>query len=65
MSAADHVIATWVESTGCGTRYEELTADGQVHVDYTPPHGSRGSRATTTPTTTRSATARASLSTVT
>lgn len=39
MSAADHVIATWVKSTGCGTRYEELTADGQVHVDYTPPLG--------------------------
>ena len=39
MSAAAHVIATWAESTGCGTRYEELTADGQVHVDSTPPLG--------------------------
>lgn len=40
MSAADHVVATtWVQSTGCGTRYEDLTADGQVHVDYAPPLG--------------------------
>lgn len=39
MSAADPVVATWVQATGCGTRYEELTADGQVHVDYAPPFG--------------------------
>ncbi|MGC2998657.1 hypothetical protein ACPF8X_09805 [Streptomyces sp. G35A] len=39
MSAADRVAATWVQSTGCGTRYEELTADGQVHGDYAPPLG--------------------------
>ncbi|MET9197130.1 hypothetical protein ABZX60_27995 [Streptomyces olivaceus] len=39
MSAADHVVATWVQSTGCGTRYEDLTVDGQVHVDYAPPLG--------------------------
>ena len=39
MSADGPVIATWVQSTGCGTRYEELTADGQVHVDYAPPLG--------------------------
>lgn len=39
MSAADHVIATWVTSTGCGTRYEDLAADGEVHVDYRPPLG--------------------------
>ncbi|MFJ7497937.1 hypothetical protein ACIQZB_44025 [Streptomyces sp. NPDC097727] len=39
MSAADHVVATWVQSTGCGTRYEELTTDGQVYVDYAPPLG--------------------------
>ncbi|MFB7941761.1 hypothetical protein [Streptomyces sp. NPDC056049] len=39
MSAADRVVATWPQSTGCGTRHEELTADGQVHVDYAPPLG--------------------------
>lgn len=39
MSAADHVVATWVQSTGCGTQYEDPTADGQVHVDYSPPLG--------------------------
>lgn len=39
MSADGPVVATWVQSTGCGTRYEELPADGQVHVDYTPPLG--------------------------
>ncbi|AQU69718.1 hypothetical protein BBN63_29525 [Streptomyces niveus] len=26
-------------ATGCGTRYEELTADGQGHVDYALPFG--------------------------
>ncbi|PNG23537.1 hypothetical protein C1J00_03575 [Streptomyces cahuitamycinicus] len=26
-------------STGGGTRYEDLTADGEVHVDYRPPLG--------------------------
>ncbi|MFI1293400.1 hypothetical protein ACH4VM_33990 [Streptomyces sp. NPDC020792] len=33
------VVVTWVEPTACGTRHETLTADGQVHVDYTPPLG--------------------------
>ncbi|MEU0528484.1 hypothetical protein [Streptomyces niveus] len=33
------MVATWVQATGCGTRYEELTADGQVHVDYAFPFG--------------------------
>ncbi|MFF9002847.1 hypothetical protein ACF1GW_12435 [Streptomyces achromogenes] len=28
-----------MEITGCGTRYEDLTADGQIHVDYAPPLG--------------------------
>ncbi|MFJ2170400.1 hypothetical protein [Streptomyces griseofuscus] len=32
-------VAAWVQSTACGTRYETLTADGQVHVDYAPPLG--------------------------
>ncbi|WP_328766067.1 hypothetical protein [Streptomyces sp. NBC_00286] len=32
----DTVIAVWVELTGCGTRHETLTADGQVHVDGRP-----------------------------
>lgn len=27
------VVATCATPTGCGTRYETLTADGQVHVD--------------------------------
>ncbi|MFF1546038.1 hypothetical protein [Streptomyces sp. NPDC058291] len=35
----DTVVAVWVESTWCGTRYETLTADGQVHVDGRPPLG--------------------------
>ncbi|MGW2721134.1 hypothetical protein [Streptomyces sp. NPDC001492] len=35
----DTVVAVWVKSTWCGTRHEELTADGQVHVDYAPPLG--------------------------
>ncbi|MDQ0904603.1 hypothetical protein QFZ22_000588 [Streptomyces canus] len=35
----DTVIAVWVESTWCGTRFETLTADGQVHVDGRPPLG--------------------------
>ncbi|TJZ95309.1 hypothetical protein [Actinacidiphila oryziradicis] len=35
----DQVVAQWVESTGCGTRYETLTADGQVHVQVAPPWG--------------------------
>ncbi|MGM0361671.1 hypothetical protein ACNFRX_16880 [Streptomyces griseoaurantiacus] len=39
MSADGPVVATWVQSTACGTRYEDLTADGQVHVDYAPPLG--------------------------
>ncbi|MFF1280723.1 hypothetical protein [Streptomyces sp. NPDC058299] len=39
MSADGPVVAMWVQSTGCGTRYEELTDDGQVHVDYAPPLG--------------------------
>lgn len=39
MSADGPVVAPRVQSTGCGTRYEELTADGQVHVDYAPPLG--------------------------
>ncbi|MEV6808960.1 hypothetical protein [Streptomyces sp. NPDC051132] len=39
MSADDQMVASWVEVTGCGTRYEDLTADGQVHVGYTPPLG--------------------------
>ncbi|MER6738934.1 hypothetical protein [Streptomyces puniciscabiei] len=33
------MVATWVQSTGCGTRYETLTGGGRVHVDYTPPLG--------------------------
>ncbi|MEU6511255.1 hypothetical protein [Streptomyces sp. NPDC046942] len=33
------MVATWVEPTACGTRHETLTADGQVHVNYTPPLG--------------------------
>lgn len=33
------MLASWVEVTGCGTRYEDLTADVQVHVDYAPPIG--------------------------
>jgi hypothetical protein len=39
MGDPDTVVAVWVKSTWCGTRYEDLTADGQVHVDYTPPLG--------------------------
>lgn len=39
MSAADHVAATWVESTACGTRYETLTADCRVHIIGRPPFG--------------------------
>ncbi|SES32309.1 hypothetical protein SAMN04487983_104281 [Streptomyces sp. yr375] len=35
----DTVVAVWTESTWCGTRYETLTADGQVHVDGRPPLG--------------------------
>lgn len=34
---ADAVFAVWVESTWCGTRFETLTADGQVHLR--PPIG--------------------------
>ncbi|WP_432016563.1 hypothetical protein [Streptomyces hydrogenans] len=37
MSAADRVVTTGSQSTGCGTRYEELTADDQVHVACAPP----------------------------
>ncbi|MEU2930994.1 hypothetical protein ABZ636_39255 [Streptomyces sp. NPDC007251] len=33
------VVATWVEPTARGTRHETLTANGQIHVDYTPPLG--------------------------
>ncbi|MFF7976905.1 hypothetical protein [Streptomyces sp. NPDC007905] len=35
----DLVVATWVEPTAYGTRYETLTADGQVHIDNAPPLG--------------------------
>ncbi|WP_405444562.1 hypothetical protein OG350_00770 [Streptomyces achromogenes] len=49
MSAADRVVASWVETTGCGTRYEDLTADGQVHVDYTPLLGEPWFEVRTTP----------------
>jgi hypothetical protein len=35
----DTVIAVWVESTWCGTRFDALTADGQVHADGRPPLG--------------------------
>lgn len=39
MSSEDAVVATWTESTGCGTRFERLTADGRLHVSFRPPFG--------------------------
>ncbi|MCX4971054.1 hypothetical protein OHA98_41320 [Streptomyces sp. NBC_00654] len=36
---SEDVVAVWVESTGCGPRYEELAADGELYVDYAPPLG--------------------------
>jgi hypothetical protein len=35
----DAVVAVWVELTSCGTRFEMVTADGQLHGDYRPPVG--------------------------
>lgn len=42
MSAATHVVATWVESTACGTQYETLTADDRVHILGRPRSVNRG-----------------------
>ncbi|MGK5629160.1 hypothetical protein [Streptomyces sp. URMC 123] len=39
MSAADRIVATWTQATGCGTCHELLAADGKVHADYSPPLG--------------------------
>jgi hypothetical protein len=37
--SADRTVAVWTSVTGCGTRTETLTDDGQVHVDVIPPFG--------------------------
>lgn len=37
--SAGRTVAVWTPVTGCGTRIETLTDDGQVHVQAYPPLG--------------------------